>query len=115
MLLKYSSIIGLLILCGKFSAQNFYDINTLQKIEVYFAQSNWDYQLDTSKAGVDGNILADWVKINGIQYDSVGVKYKGNSSYSATIIKNPVHIILDEFKVSCLTLTSKLDSTSLAT
>lgn len=98
MFLKYISIISLLILCERYSAQNFYDINTLQKIEIHFSQSNWDYQLDTSKAGVDGNILADWVKINGLQFDSVAVKYKGNSSYSATSMKNPIHITLDEYK-----------------
>jgi spore coat protein CotH len=96
--LKYISIISLLILCERYSAQNFYDINTLQKIEIHFSQSNWDYQLDTSKAGVDGNIMADWVKINGLQFDSVAVKYKGNSSYSATSMKNPIHITLDEYK-----------------
>ena len=98
MFLKYITIISLLILCEKYSAQNFYDINTLQKIEIYFSQANWDYQLDTSKAGLDGNIMADWVKINGVQFDSVAVKYKGNSSYSATSMKNPIHITLDEYK-----------------
>ena len=42
--------------------------------------------------------MADWVKINGVQFDSVAVKYKGNSSYSATSMKNPIHITLDEYK-----------------
>lgn len=98
MLLKYFLIIGFLILCGRSSAQNFYDLSTLQKIEINFLQSNWDYQLDTSKAGADGNIMAQWVKINGTQYDSVAVKYKGNSSYNSVNIKNPIHISLDEYK-----------------
>ena len=34
-------------------------------------------------------------KINGIQYDSVGVKYKGNSTYNANNAKNPMNIKLD--------------------
>jgi hypothetical protein len=76
----------------------FYDVNTIQKIEIYFTQSNWDYMMDTAKIGSDGFILASWVIINGTKYDSVGVKYKGNSSYDATYIKNPLHIALDEFK-----------------
>ena len=33
--------------------------------------------------------------INGITYDSVGVRYKGNSSYRANQIKNPLNIKLD--------------------
>lgn len=76
-------------------AQNFYDVNTIQSIEVFFGFSNWDYRMDTAKAGSEGYVLADSVRINGITYDSVGVKYKGNSSYGATRAKNPLHIELD--------------------
>lgn len=75
-----------------------YEINTLQKIEVYFSNPNWDYKLDSLKNLDAGSLMADWVKINGIQYDSVGVKYKGNSSYDSTKIKNPLHITLDKYK-----------------
>lgn len=80
------------------SAQALYDINTIQQINIHFSQSNWDYQMDTAKAGDEGYILADWVEINGVLYDSVGVKYKGNSSYNASYAKNPLHISLDEFR-----------------
>lgn len=92
------SIIGLFILCGKISAQNFYDVSTIQKIEINFSQPNWDYQLDTSKAGIDGYIMAQSVLINGVAFDSVGIKYKGNSSYNPTFKKNPFHIELDTYK-----------------
>ena len=54
MLLKYISIIGILILCGKISAQNFYDQNNIQKIEITFLQKNLDYQIDTAKAVAEG-------------------------------------------------------------
>ena len=43
----------------------------------------------------------DWracLEINGVQFDSVGVKYKGNSSYNPANVKNPLHIELDHFK-----------------
>lgn len=93
LLILYSSILYLSCF-----AQSFYDINTLQKIEINFIQSNWDYQLDTATAGSEGFIMANWVKINGVQFDSVGVKYKGNSSYKANQVKNPFHIELDAFK-----------------
>ena len=98
MQLKIISFIIVLILCGKISAQNFYDLNTIQKIEIQFSQPNWDYQLDTAKAGAEGYIMAASVTINGTYFDSVGVKYKGNSSYNPTNTKNPLHIELDGFK-----------------
>ncbi|MES2515396.1 MAG: CotH kinase family protein, partial [Bacteroidota bacterium] len=98
MRLSILSFLSLIILCGKFSAQNFYDQNTIQKIEIQFGQSNWDYQLDTAKAGAEGYVMAASVTINGVYFDSVGVKYKGNSSYNPTYTKNPLHIELDGFK-----------------
>lgn len=79
-------------------AQTFYDINTIQEINIHFSQPNWDYQMDTAKEGSQGYILADWAEINGVLYDSVGVKYKGNSSYDSANVKNPMHISLDEFR-----------------
>jgi hypothetical protein len=78
-------------------AQSFYDINTIQTIAITFQQSNWDYMLDTAKAGSDGYIMGS-VTINGTAYDSVGVKYKGNSTYNANQVKNPFHIELDTYK-----------------
>jgi hypothetical protein len=78
-------------------AQDFYNGDILQKIEIYFSQPDWDYRMDTAKAGSDGYLMADWVKINHVQFDSAGVKYKGNSSYDSTYAKNPIHIALDEF------------------
>lgn len=78
--------------------QNFYDINTIQKIEVFISQPNWDYQMDTAKYGSESYLMVDSVLVNGIMYDSIGVKYKGNSSLDTTLIKNPLHIALDEFK-----------------
>jgi hypothetical protein len=79
-------------------AQSLYDINTIQIIEITFSQPDWDYQMDTSKYGADQYIMADLVVINGVSYDSVGVKYKGNSSFDSTRIKNPIHIELNNIK-----------------
>ncbi|MBX7180645.1 MAG: CotH kinase family protein [Bacteroidia bacterium] len=77
---------------------DFYDLNQIQKIEIFFSTPNWDYQMDTSKLGMDGYVFADSIRINGVTMDSVGVKYKGNSSYDSTYVKNPLHLSLDEFK-----------------
>ena len=76
-------------------AQNFYDRNTVQTIEIFFGFSNWDAQLDGLATTTEDYLLADSVRINGITYDSVGVKYKGNSSYNPNYNKNPLHIELD--------------------
>jgi hypothetical protein len=93
-----SAAILFFLIVSKIHAQaGFYDLNVIQKIEINFSQSNWDYQLDTAKYGADGYILADWIRINGFQFDSVNVKYKGNSSYDSSYIKNPLHIELDGF------------------
>ncbi len=81
-----------------FSQQNFYDIHTIQKINLIFSQPDWDYRLDTLKKGGGGYLMAQSVIINDVQYDSVGVKYKGNSSYDSTYKKNPFNISLDEYK-----------------
>ena len=76
-------------------AQDFYDRSTVQTIEIFFAASNWDAQLDALASTTEDYLLADSVRINGVTYDSVGVKYKGNSSYNANNNKNPIHIELD--------------------
>ncbi|MFZ1749634.1 MAG: CotH kinase family protein [Saprospiraceae bacterium] len=96
---KSFTILALLIILqsGAF-CQDFYDINTIQKIEIVFTDANWDYRLDTAYAGSEGYILAKTVTINGTVFDSVGVKYKGNSTYNANQKKNPFHIELDTYK-----------------
>ena len=54
--------------------------------------------LDTAKAGDESYLMAQTVTINGTVFDSVGVKYKGNSTYKANQTKNPWHIELDTYK-----------------
>lgn len=76
-------------------AQDFYDRSAIQTIEVFFGFSNWDAQLDQLASTTEDYLLADSVRINGVTFDSVGVKYKGNSSYNANNNKNPLHIELD--------------------
>ncbi|MCC7301756.1 MAG: CotH kinase family protein [Bacteroidia bacterium] len=73
----------------------FYDLNNVQDIRIYFGFSNWDYRMDTAKAGAEGYIIADSVVVNGTRFDSCGVKYKGNSSYNSNNNKNPLHIELN--------------------
>ncbi len=79
-------------------AQNFYDAKTVQNIEIKFAFNDWDMRMDTAATGAEGYTLALWCKINGQQFDSVGVKYKGHSSFKVNNKKNPLHIELNYIK-----------------
>lgn len=78
-------------------SQDLYDINTIQTIEIVFAQSNWDQLLDLEMAGDNNYTEAESVTINGELFETVGVKYKGNSSYNPNYTKNPFHIELDTY------------------
>ena len=78
-----------------FSQSSYYAVDSLREIRIYFYDSNWDYQLDSLHIqGNNNRILADIV-LDGITYDSVGVRYKGFSSVSVNRIKNPFNIKLD--------------------
>ena len=87
------------LLIGSLFSQDFYDRGTVQNIEIFFAFTNWDAQLDAATA-TEAYIIADSARINGITFDSVGVKYKGNSSYNSNNNKNPLHLNLDYVKGS---------------
>ena len=90
-----------LLLSFSVSAQSMYDNTSVTKIEIYFSTTNWDQLLDNYyAAGLDERLLADSVVINGNMKDSVGVKYKGNSTYNANNQKNPINIALDYVQVN---------------
>jgi spore coat protein CotH len=87
-------ILGAIFTCG-LMAQDFYDIDQVNEIRLYFTQANWDQILDQYfAAGLEQRLMGTAV-INGVTYDSVGVRYKGNSSYNANRTKNPFNIKLD--------------------
>jgi len=80
-------------------AQTLYDRSKIQTIELFFSSTNWDAILDAATS-TDAYTVCDSVRINGVVFDSVGVKYKGNSSYNANNVKNPLHLNLDYIKGS---------------
>jgi len=90
------TIFGILLMISSASfAQQFYSVDQIQVIELEFQQSNWDYLLDSLVSNSDEGRLLGFVTVNGVLYDSVGVRYKGNSSYQASNVKNPLNIKLD--------------------
>lgn len=75
---------------------SFYQLDSLQEIRITFDQTNWDYLMDTAKLGTEETFLiAREVLVNGVKFDSAGVKYKGNSTYNPNNKKNPLHIELN--------------------
>lgn len=80
--------------------QYVFDPNLIHDIEINFYDSNWDHLLDslaTENSGTGsgtGRIMAA-VTIDGVFYDSCGVRYKGNSSMDTTSNKNPFNIDLN--------------------
>lgn len=93
-----TKLFSLIFLLGTFvlaSGQSFYDLNTINTIEITFEQSNWDQILDQYALAGDEERLMGSVTINGQVFDSVGVRYKGNSTYSPNQVKNPFNIKLD--------------------
>jgi hypothetical protein len=89
--------IVLLVFTGMTKAQDFYDLNSVHEIRLYFSQSNWDHILDSLfEAGQDQRLMGNII-IDGLSYDSVGVRYKGYSSVDTAQVKNPFNIDLDCF------------------
>jgi hypothetical protein len=80
-------------------AQDMYDNSKIHTIEIQFAFNDWDAKMDAAALkATDPYTVAVWCKINGERFDSVGVKFKGNSSYQSSNKKNPLHIALDFVK-----------------
>ena len=76
------------------NAQSLYDTDNITTIEIYFSNNNWN-QLMIDNYDTEQYLLADSVVINGSMKDSVGVKYKGNSTFSENNAKNPLNISID--------------------
>jgi hypothetical protein len=95
---KRLSLLLLLLQVIGLQAQDFYG-SGVQEVRLEFLQKDWDRKLDSlKKANPEARVLATlWV--NGQRFDSVGVRYKGNSSYfrtrNETLRKLPMNIKLD--------------------
>jgi spore coat protein CotH len=67
------------------AAQNFYEPTQVNTIHLYFSEANWDQLLDNLASAGQEERLTGSAIINGVPYDSVGVRYKGNSLTSSWI------------------------------
>jgi hypothetical protein len=89
--------IFVLLLCSHASQSqsNFYSVDSIRQIRIYFEQANWDYILDSFYVKGEKERLLGSVIIDGIEYRDVGIRYKGFSSVSIDRTKNPFNIKLD--------------------
>lgn len=78
-----------------FAQEGFYNTNMIRDIRISFAQNNWDEILDSLYVAGNKERIQATLFIDGIQYDSVGVRYKGYSSASVDRVKNPFNIKLN--------------------
>lgn len=83
MLLRFATPLILVFLVSSLGAQGFYGPG-VQEVKLEFADPSWDQQLDDWKRNKPEARLLATAWINGVRYDSVGARYKGNSSYFKT-------------------------------
>ena len=89
------AILALKTICTTGQNTGFYSVDSIREIKFYFNEPNWDYILDSLYVEGEKKRLLGTVIIDGQQYDSVGIRYKGYSSVSVNTIKNPFNISLD--------------------
>jgi spore coat protein CotH len=90
--MKSALIYFSLLLSFNSISQNFYDRSVVQNIELFFSFANWDAQLDAA-ATTESYIIADSVRINGVSFDSVGVKYKGNRQNNFEVVGSEIILL----------------------
>ena len=92
----------ILLLTVSLPAQDLFDLSSIAEIKVDLDIENWDNYLDSLKElGHDDRVIGK-VHLDGELYDSVGVRYKGNSSYfnvrNSGLSKLPFNIKADYIK-----------------
>ena len=91
-------VLLLIILCvfaGVKAQTWFHNSAHISEVKLVFEQENWDYFLDSFYVDGDEERLLAAAWVDGVYYDSIGVRYKGFSSVSVDRQKNPFNIKLD--------------------
>jgi hypothetical protein len=83
-------------------SQNFYALTNVREVRVTFSDPNWSKKLKALKDREPNRRLIATVTVDGTRFDSVGVRYKGNSSYNNPSKKEqrklPLNIKLDHIR-----------------
>ena len=64
-------------------AQDFYG-SGVQEVRIELPYKSWEFKLDSLKSNNPEARLLGFATVNGERFDSVGVRYKGNSSFFRT-------------------------------
>ena len=83
-----------IVLATNLNAQSLFEMDNIAIIEIYFPVDNWN-QLMIDNYETEEYLIADSAVFNGSMKDSVGVRYKGNSTFSEINDKNPINISID--------------------
>jgi hypothetical protein len=84
-----------LITSGGLKAQGLYDIETLRTFEFTFANSNWHSELRSARS--NGSNVKATLLVDGVTYQDVGVRFRGNSSYHGSGTKKSINVTMDAF------------------
>lgn len=71
-----------------------FDKKTLGEIRLTLPAKIWNDALDSMRLYGEGMMLGSAL-IDGVAYDSIGVRFRGNNSYQMGMKRNPFHIKLD--------------------
>ena len=74
---------------------DFFNPSKIVELRLTLLQNNWAAQLDSLKASTSDDMLLATAVIDGIKYDSVGVRYRGGNSFKFGSKRNPWQIKLD--------------------
>ena len=78
------------------SQEELLSYHTVHQIEIVLPYTDWFSELAAHYP--DETYVAGSVRIDGVAVDSVGVRFKGNSSYSHPGIKKPFRLKYDEYR-----------------
>ncbi len=94
-IVRISLFIISFLFCNTANSQKLYDIEIIRDFKIHFYDINWKSRLNDYKViNSDQRVLAG-LTVNNKVYDSVGVKFKGNSSFNSAFLKNPINIKID--------------------
>ncbi len=76
------------------TTRSFFDKKTLGEIRITLPSKNWNDGLDSMRLYGEG-MMRGSIQIDGVNYDGVGVRFRGNNSYQMGMKRNPFQIRLD--------------------
>ncbi len=74
--------------------RDFFDKNTVGEIRLNLPSEKWNETLDSMRLYGEGMLVGS-VIIDGVSYEGVGVRFRGNNSYQLGLKRNPFHIKLN--------------------